>query len=426
MRHTTAPIENEQIRSHRRHVNGAGTDLQREPDLCAGLTANIEAGGPEVIERNAKRWEELSEEARSAPFDRPEWISTYLRVFEPASEVLLLTVSRGSRLLAVLPLVRKKCLYAGVPLTKLAGPANEQTVRFDVVRSPSPSGEAAVYELWKLLRRIPGWQLLELPTFPQDGACQRLMECAGTEGYATVLLHSHDAPILRLETDRTGRLTWLHGTNRHFRHELRRFGRLLETEMGGQPELVQRTDADPETLRKFFALEGSGWKGKEGTAINSDDRTRAFYEQVARVSASRGYFRLHSLELNGTMAAGAFSVATNDCFYPVKICYDEALHRGCPGQVLFNSMLADCAENRIPEFYFGGTADRYKMCWTPETIPHYNGFVFASGFRPGLAYALRANVVSPLGRLRRYVRNRLQPVTLKGKARRGELGLESL
>jgi len=425
MRHTTAAIQKNRISSYPFHVNGAGAHQDSGSEFSAGLTAQIEVGGPEVIERNARRWEALCEETHSAPFCRPEWISTYLRVFEPATEVLLLTVSRGSHLLAVLPLVRKRCWYAGVPLTKLAGPANAHSVRFDVVCSPSPSGEAAIYELWKLLQRIPGWQMLELPTFPQDGACQKLMACAGQDGYATILLPSHEGPIVRLAADRNGRLTWLHGTNRHFRHELRRCNRLLETEMGGNPDFVRRTDADPESLRKFFALEEAGWKGKKGTAINSDARTRTFYDQIARVAASRGYFRLHSLELNGTMAAGAFSVTTGDCFFPLKIAYDETLHRGGPGQVLINALLAECAENRIPEFYFGGTADRYKMCWTSETIPHYNGFVFAPGFRPWLAYALRANVVSPLGRFRRLILSRGTSI-LKGKARNGGPRLESL
>jgi CelD/BcsL family acetyltransferase involved in cellulose biosynthesis len=402
----SAAIQNEQISTGQIDTNGTGTHTERASDLPAELTTKLEVGGLEVIERNAHRWEELCEEALSAPFYRPEWVSTYLRAFEPTSEVLLLTATRGSRLVALLPLVRKRCLYAGIPVTKLTGPANVHSVRFDVVCSPSPLGEAAIEQLWKLLRRVPGWHVLELPTFPQDGACEKLMACAERDGYSTIRLHSHDGPILRLEPDRSGRRTWLHGTNRHFRHELRRFSRLLEDEMGGKPEFIRRTDTDPEVLRKFFALEEAGWKGKKGTAINSDARTLTFYEQVARVAASRGNFRLHSLELDGTMAAGAFSVRNGGCFFPLKISYDETLHRGGPGQVLFNAILEECAGNGIAEFYFGGQADRYKMCWTSETIAHFNGFIFAAGFWPRLAHTLRTNVVSPLGRLRRFIRSR--------------------
>jgi CelD/BcsL family acetyltransferase involved in cellulose biosynthesis len=373
------------------------------------VLANVQIGGEELVHRFADRWERLCEETRSAPFHRPEWIATYLRAFEPQSEVVLLTASAGDRLVAVLPMIRKRAWFAGVPIWKLSGAANVHSVRFDILHASCEAGEVAIRVFWEALRNMAGWHILEMPLIPENGACQKLIAHASEDGYRTITSHFHDGPILRMKEDEKGQLNWLHGTSRHFRHELRRFARLLAEEAGGNPKLVRRADPDARTLEDFFKLEASGWKGEEGSAINCAPETRAFYDQIAREASSRGYFCLHSLETDARMVAGAFSVETEQCFYPMKIAYDEELRRGGPGQLLFNGIFAECAEKRIPELFFGGKNDRYKTSWTSDTLPHFNGFIFSRAFRARLVYEAKTNLFPRLGRLRRGIRGQFKP-----------------
>jgi len=368
------------------------------------VSANIEIGGEELIHRHAGRWEKLCEETRSAPFHRPEWIAAYLRAFEPKSEIFLLTASAGDRLTAVLPLIRKRCWFAGVPLWKLAGAANIHSVRFDIVQSRCTAGEASMGAIWNLLKRTAGWHMLELPLIPENGGGQKLLSHASKDGYRTMNIPFHESPILHMQVDEKGQYTWLGETSRHFRHELRRFARLLKEETGYEPQLVRRTNPDPKVLEKFYELEASGWKKQEGSAIQCAPETRAFYDQIVKEGAARGYLTLHSLETTEVMVAGALSVETEDCYYPMKIAYNEELRRGGPGQLLFNAILAECAQRRIPTLFFGGKKDRYKTSWTSETVPHFSGYIFSRGFRSQLAYRSRASVISRLGRLRRGIR----------------------
>jgi CelD/BcsL family acetyltransferase involved in cellulose biosynthesis len=367
------------------------------------VVAKIETGGEELVQRLAGPWEQLCKENGSAPFHRPEWIAAYLHAFEPRSEVVLLTANAGDRLVAILPLIRKRCWFAGVPLWKLTGAANIHSVRFDLLRSSCPAGEAALGVIWNLLKRTPGWHMLELPLIPANGASPALISCAGEEGYSTLTIPFHESPILHMQVDKNGQLTWLAGTSRHFRHELRRFARLLNKETGCEPQLVRRTNPNPEILKKFYELEAAGWKGKEGSAIQCTLQTQVFYGQIAKEAAARGYFCLYTLEINGEMIAGAFSVETENCFYPMKIAYKEELQRGGPGQLLFNGILAECAQRGIPTLFFGGKKDRYKTSWTSESVPHFTGFIFSRDFRSQLAYRSRASVISRLGRLRRRI-----------------------
>lgn len=353
------------------------------------VTAKAEIGGLDLVEQLAARWGRLCEETSSLPFQRPEWIAAYLRAFEPESQVVLLTASADDKLVAILPMIRKRTWFAGIPVWKLVGAANIHSTHFDIVRTSCEAGEAAVAAFWGLLKRIPGWNMLELPFLSRNGAGLKLIKQASKEGCHTMSVRFSDCPVLYVKKDEQGEPTWLHSTSRHFRHELRRYARILAGEMGEEPKLVRRTNPDREALEQFYELEASGWKGREGSAIKCDPQTRDFYNRISQVAAAGGYFCLHSLEVNNRMLAGAFSVQSADCLYPLKIAYDESLRRGGPGQVLFDRILDDCARRGITRLFFGGRNDAYKMKWTNETLPNFTGYVFSPDFRSKLAFRLR-------------------------------------
>lgn len=389
--------------------------------LVTEVTASIQVGGQELIRDIADQWEALCRETGCAPFHYPEWVQIYLRAFEPGNELVLVTARAGNKLVAVLPLVRKKCWYAGVPLTKLTGAANVHSVRFEMLHTNDAEGEAALISIWTLLKAAKTWQILELPVFVQDGACGKLMALAEREGFRTLIFLGQDSPVLRMPRDDKGKLTWLAGTSRHFRHELRRWARLLEEQTGGTPTMVRFAEPHPEMMEKFYDMEAAGWKGRAGSAINCDPATRAFYDELAREAAARGYFSLHCLEACGTMAAATFGVMTDQCFFPLKLTHDEALHRGGPGLLLLNGVLQECAEKGISEVFFGGDKDRYKTSWTSETQPHFNGFIFSPDFRAQLAYSVRTRVVSPLAKYHRSLVERRAADARRraGKSQRG-------
>jgi CelD/BcsL family acetyltransferase involved in cellulose biosynthesis len=378
-----------------------------EYSLSLNVTVQLQIGGEEIIHDLAPRWQELCEEIRSAPFQRPEWVAAHIHAFEPLSRVILLTASVGGRLTALLPMVRKKCFCAGVPVVKLAGIANSHSVWFDIPRLPGAIGEESTLAIWDSLRHTGGWHVLELPLFPQDGACAEVMAFASQDGCPTLTMLVQQSPVLRLRINCGGeQAEAVSGPSRHFRHELRRYARILTNQSRETLRVTRYTVPTPQLLQRFFDLEASGWKGHKGTAIRCQPETLAFYNEIARVGATHGYFRLHLLAAQGKIAAGAFSVATRDCFFPLKIAYNESLRRGGPGHLLFNAIVNECVKKQIPELFFGGTDEHYKALWTQETMPLLSGLVFSSDIRSRVAYHVRRNVYPPLGRLRRIIRER--------------------
>jgi CelD/BcsL family acetyltransferase involved in cellulose biosynthesis len=362
------------------------------------VTAQISTGGLEVLERYREAWESLCAESGCPPFYRPEWIATYLKAFEPDSEVVLLTAHAGEKFVGVLPMVQKKGWYAGVPVNNLCGAGNAHSVRFGLLRCPGKAGDAAMAAIWELIKQTPGWDVVEIPMFAENGTCEKLIELARQEGYRTLTFLVQESPVLHMTHDSNKKLTWLGGTTRHFRHELRRYGRHLEERNEGEPKLLQFKDPYPVAMEEFYELEAAGWKGDEGTAIQCDPATRTFYQLLAEEAALRGYFCLYSLDLDGRMIAGSYTVRSQDCMYPMKITYDERLKRCAPGQLLLNGILQDCASRNIPELFFGGSKDRYKLGWTPDTVAHYDSVIFAPGVRSQIAFHIRTQVLCRLGK----------------------------
>ena len=384
-----------------------GPTFASHKELVDLTAVDVSIGDVGVIRPIEGPWRRLCEETNSDVVFRPEWITAYIRAFEPNSEVVLVTARAGDRLLAVLPLIRKWGWFAGMPVLKLMATVNSHSNRFDILRAIGPSGDAAIDAMWGLLKRTPHWHLLELPSFPAEGNCQRLMSCASRDEYGTMTRLYAEVPVLRMEVDSDGRLNWLAETSRHFRHELRRCRRVLESQTGGVPTLVRRDHPDPELLRQFFELEASGWKGREGSAIKCNPEALAFYGHIARMTAHLGQFCLHSLEVGGKMVAGAFSLVTDECYYPMKITYDESLRRGGPGQLLLNAILEECADRGIPELYFGGTRDRYKTLWTSATRRQLRGYIFSQGYYPRFMFQLRTRLLPKLKQAYSFVRGQL-------------------
>jgi CelD/BcsL family acetyltransferase involved in cellulose biosynthesis len=369
--------------------------------VATEVTARVIFGGHEIIKQYSGAWQQLCRESRCPPFFRPEWIATYLKAFEPRSEVALFTAHSGEALIAVLPMVRKKAWYAGVPVTKLCGAANVHSIRYGMVRSKSQAGKQAVAAIWNLIKQPGAWDIVEVPMVAEGGACGELVKLAQQDGYRTLKFAVQDSPVLHMTRNSDGKLAWLGGTTRHFRHELRRFARLLEEIAGAKPRLLHFDHPEPAVMKQFYELEAAGWKGNQRSAIHCDPATQAFYDAIAREASQRDYFSLHTLDVQGKMAAAAFSVATDDCFYPMKIAHNEDWRRGAPGHLLFNGILEECALKNIPELFFGGGKDRYKTAWTQDSIAHYDGVIFAPTLRGQLAFHLRTQIMSRLGHWRR-------------------------
>jgi CelD/BcsL family acetyltransferase involved in cellulose biosynthesis len=118
------------------------------------------------------------------------------------------------------------------------------------------------------------------------------------------------------------------------RKELKRLAARL-AELGS---VASRTLAAGEDWRPwcdaFLALERSGWKGRNGSALACAPESEAFFREALAGAAAAGRLQLRSLELDGRPIAMLVNFLVPPGSFSFKIAFDEDYARFSPGVLI--------------------------------------------------------------------------------------------
>jgi hypothetical protein len=274
--------------------------------------------------------------------------------------------------------------------------------------------------LWQATKELPRWDLIDVANVVEGNGLDRMVALAQTDGYRTARKRTSQTLYLPIgasavsTSDKTpAQPPWLAGTRPKFRSHLRRAKRQLEEQ--GTLESKHYSAADPEALEKFYALEASGWKGEERTAIKCHPSTLQFYNAVAQAAARDGYLSLDFLELNGKPIAGHFGFNLRGRYFLAKAGYDEAFRRHGPGQLLVNEILTQTRERGLHEFDFVGPATWDESRWASARRTNYRVFIFRKGWYGALLYAARIAARDAVRKLLGRMEDEGAPMELKSK-----------
>jgi CelD/BcsL family acetyltransferase involved in cellulose biosynthesis len=259
------------------------------------------------------------------------------------------TVYRGDRLAAIAPLAQRR--------RALAAPTNYHTPAFELVGEDDDAVRELAREVFALRPRR-----LEVRFIQRDDLTTvALRDAALARRYRVLERTLERSPSVSTEL---GWDNYVAGLTGKLRRELRRRRRRLDEH--GHVELVvedgSRTLDD--LLAEGFRVEGAAWKGARGTAIASQDATRAFYGEVAQWAAGRGSLRLAFLRLDGRPLAFDFAIEEDGCHYLLKTGFDPAYRELSPGMLLRFEMLARAFAHGLRSYEFLGTDERWKLDWT--------------------------------------------------------------
>ena len=84
----------------------------------------------------------------------------------------------------------------------------------------------------------------------------------------------------------------------------------------------------------YLALEASGWKGRERTALADDPATHAFFIEMLRGAADAGRLDMLRLAIDGRPIAMLINFVTPPGCFAFKIAFDEAFAKYSPGVLL--------------------------------------------------------------------------------------------
>ncbi len=364
-------------------------------ELCeVGLECRIQTGGAELIDSIADQWLKLCRrESNRTPFNHPLFIAANLKSFDAGQRFVLATVHRGDQLQAAVPLVERKSSICGLPVKKLSGAANSNTARFDIALAPGAEGDEAIAEIWRSLKAMNNWDVIELPFVPRGGSAERLLETAEKDGFRTGLYPASRSPFIAI--DATGDSAKFPG-RAHFLRNLRRRMRKAE-QIGALRMTVSRgSHAD---LRQFYELESSGWKGEKGTAILSSEMSRCYFDEIASNPGIQS--EVYILYFGDQAVAGKLSLVCDGRMYNLKCGYDERFREYGPGHILMEMALREITQRGFREFDFCGAWMEWKAEWTPLVREHSFCYIFRNGIYGRALFTAKMKLMAAAQRIAR-------------------------
>ena len=329
-------------------------------------------------------WDALAARNGATPFVYPGWVGAWYRAF-----------GRGRPIVAA---VRCDGVLAAVAALEqrwgtLRSATNWHTPEYDVV-ADSPEAARALADAVIALRP----RRIELRFLDGGGlGLSAFRSAAKVAGYRLLTRRLEESPYVPI----TGE--WdVHAAKLRTKmlRQVARGWRQLEEEGGAVAVTLETGGAGlDEALETGLRIEGSGWKGKAGTAIVSRPETRAFYKDIARWAAEQGLLRLAFLSVDGRPIAFQFDLELDGVVYHLKPGYDETYKRFRPGKLLTLHILRSAFERGARSYEFLGDAEPHKLEWTSDVrerlllhafAPTLTGLAQLALFRFGRPTALGA------------------------------------
>jgi CelD/BcsL family acetyltransferase involved in cellulose biosynthesis len=339
----------------------------------------------------AAEWDDLADRVGASPFARAGWIEAWMEAFCPVQPLILAVRGHDGELTGVMPLIRRR--------GALASPSNWHTPSYGAI----VAGTEAAGALADALLADAAARTDLSPVDPFDPVCAVLRAEAARRGLPIIERSVARQPYVALESCDFDEYEC--SLPRKHRKEVGRLRRRLDAEGEVGFEFANGSDRLDDLLAEGFAIEGSGWKSEQGSAIVSRVDTHRFYTDVARWAADRGCLRLAFLRIDGRAIAFDMCIEAAGAVHVLKGGFDADYRRLGPGVVLTHESLRRAfADEGLRSYEFLGGDDDYKLVWTSSVRERVRLQVFSQ---------------SPLGRVHHIAWSRGRPLAKRALARAG-------
>jgi CelD/BcsL family acetyltransferase involved in cellulose biosynthesis len=264
----------------------------------------------------------------SNPFYEPKMLLPAFRLIDPDQPLTVICVRGGSRLLGLF-VMQPGTVRKGIPIPVLRSWSHRYCfLSSSLVDSQQGDAVLATLAAWVESGRAPA-AVLEFPRIHYDGPFARMLQDVfqTREGWVVDVVLSHRAMLSRRNLGSASI------SGRHAK-ELRRLERRLAEHGSLTFEELPADGAIGPWMDEFMALEASGWKGRQGTAISQRSDDRAFFTEFAAALHAEGRLQCLALRINGAAIAMKLNVFTRDQGFALKIAYDEAFAKFSPGVLM--------------------------------------------------------------------------------------------
>ena len=267
--------------------------------------------------------------AEPNPFHESWYLLAALRAFDPDERICILRFDAGGELAGLLPMHRPKRYYRR-PIPHLAS-----WVHPNCFLGAPLVARGLEREFWRALLKWADTNagaalFLHLAQMPLTGPVYAgLQAVLAEQDRLAAMVHREDRAMLA--SDLSPEAYFEASLSGKKRKELRRqFNRLAEL---GEVGMTRTTDEDhlARWVEDFLALEHSGWKGTQGSALASHQTTSRLFKEALFGAAAQGKLERLTLRLDDEPIAMLANFLTPPGAFSYKTAFDERYARYSPG-----------------------------------------------------------------------------------------------
>ncbi|QRM27225.1 GNAT family N-acetyltransferase [Microvirga sp. VF16] len=309
-------------------------------------------------------WDRLAWEApQKLPFLLSGWVNAFLRHrLKPNERWFCSFIYASERLVGVLPVIVTPHSLFGSSRPTLRTPYDAHTPSGDVLLAPDCALAAFQALLAEVGRQEPTHLGFDFKAVRRNSPlwaglsdeCQDYVMCLGLRSMFS---------FLDVRGDFEDYLASLGSIPKN----LRRYRKKLEGR--GRVSVEVQTSAAPseEFLAEYLALEASGWKGRNGTAMRDDPNTIAFYEALVRNFTAQGWWEWHAVRVDDCLVAARMAIRCGRSLLLPKIAFNEDFADCRPGMIVTGEVFRDAfSRPDLDEVNHISDADAHRLWHMPR------------------------------------------------------------
>lgn len=316
-------------------------------------------------------------------FIKTEWEHVGWEHDEEKRQVpFVLVVKEDDEILALFPLVKEKTRFYGFPVTCVRPLSHIHVDRSDAIIVKNPQRAiTAFYEYF--CRQDMSWNILMFKNILAESDMMHYADSVPPTMKIEVM-NGNDSPYIQKD------ISWsdyLKNRSKNYHKRLKNKFNRIKKDKGNVFTREYRTqDETSYALQKAFEIDLKSWKGENGTALSSTQKTKGYWEALTNYLAGKQRVRIWLLWTDDTPIAFEYHVVYNKTFYSLKWSFDKKYQQYSPGLLLkFFSMEAFWKED-VTEIDLLGNSDSFKEDWAENKRSHCNLYIFNSGFYSRAVY----------------------------------------
>jgi len=361
------------------------TEMDADSGKTRGrVSAAILTDRPDISRFEAE-WERLFAVPGNEPSTSFEWTQALLRHRLLAdNRFFLVGVTRGTEMVALLPLVVRPTRLFGVRLRVLGPLSDLRNTHSDVLSSSLDQSVVSV--LLAVLHELPvRWDVFRLSNVLEaDPLLGYFTGAVRRRSLSSLVRDAHASYFLELPATYE---QYLASRSSKFRNYLRRTERRIAAESDVHISELATVDDVERGYEMLLEVERASWKHAHGTAISSAPQATGFFRDLCRGAAARGRLHLQVLSIGGRPAAYNLGYLHDATYSYLKTSFVEGLKPLGVATFLRARLVQTLIGKGIGVMDFPALPHEWERQWT-ETVRWHKKLTLYRETAPGLALSM--------------------------------------